>query len=138
MPAMDRSRALRHLIQKSDDALDPAITHHREVRALDRAVDAFGTEPPGEAQIVAVTVRLAEQREAEFREALLHASDHRINAVVTVSAHQRIDVARVAGPVRRQNGTAAVRGLFVPQVDVAGGDGFGFGHDVSPSNVPNE
>jgi 2,4-dienoyl-CoA reductase-like NADH-dependent reductase (Old Yellow Enzyme family) len=135
------SHSLRHLIEKSGDALDPAIANHGKVCSLDRAVDAVGAKAPREADVIAIAVRLAEQREAEFGEALLDAGDHGVDAVMTIATHQRIDVFRIAGPVGREDVAAAVRGFFIPQIDVARGNRMGVGqigsgHGLSPSNGP--
>ena len=72
---------------------------HREVRALDRAVGAVGAESPGEADVVAISVGLADQLKPEIRKALLHAGDQRVDAVMAVAAHQRVDIFRIVGPV---------------------------------------
>ena len=117
------SRALRHLIEKAGDAPDPSVLQHGEIRALDRAVDAVGAEPPGEADMIAKAVGLADQLEFEIRKSLLHAGDQRVDAVMAVARHQRVDISGVAGPVRRQHLAAAARRALVPQIDIADGNG---------------
>src|SRR4051794_26960245 len=97
------SRSLRNSIEESRDALDHAVPQHHEIRPLDRAVNTLGAETPREADLVAIAVRLADQCEAEIRKALLHAGDHGLDAVVPVAAHQRIDIACIAGPVGSEN-----------------------------------
>src|SRR4051812_2957098 len=108
------SRPLRYLIQESRDALDSSIAHHGEVRPLDRAVDTFGTKAPREAKVVAISVRLADQRKAEFGEALLDAGNHGVDAIMAIAAHQRIDVSGIGRPVGGKQFAATVRGFFVP------------------------
>ena len=52
---------MRDLIEKSGDAADTSIADDREIRALDRAVGALRAKPPGEADVVAKAVGLADQ-----------------------------------------------------------------------------
>src|SRR5665647_3656894 len=94
------SSALRHLIEKAGDALDPPVADDRKIGALDRSVGAVGAEAPGEADVLAKTVGAAEQLKAELRKALLHASDEGVDAVVAVAAHQGVDISGIAGPTR--------------------------------------
>ena len=101
---------------------------HGEVRALDRAVDAVGTEAPREADMVAVTIGFADQLEFEIRKTLLHARDQRVNAVMAVAAHQGVDITGVFGPVLAKNLAAAGGGAFVPQIDIAAGNRLCVGH----------
>src|SRR6266702_689378 len=70
-----RSRARRHPIEETGDAADAAAAEHGKIGALDRAVDAVGAKPPAETDMIAVAIRLADQREPEIRKALLHACD---------------------------------------------------------------
>src|SRR5436309_5211196 len=93
------SGALRDLIEKSGDAADASIADDREIRALDRAVGALGAQSPGEADVVAEPVGLADQLEAEIRKALLHAGDQRVDAVMAIARHQRVDIFRILGPM---------------------------------------
>jgi hypothetical protein len=79
------SRARRHLIQEPRDAADTAVAEYGEIRTLDRAVDAVGAESPGEADMVAKAIGLADQLEFEIRKALLHAGDERVDAVMAVA-----------------------------------------------------
>ena len=65
---------------------------HGEIGALDRAVGAIGAEPPRKADVVAKTVGFADQLEFEIRKALLHARYQRVDAVMAITGHQRIDV----------------------------------------------
>src|SRR5579871_1178837 len=76
------SRPLRHLIEKAGDGADAAVLQHGKIRALDRAVSAVGSETPRKAQVVAMAIRLADQREFEVRKFLLHARDQRVDAVM--------------------------------------------------------
>src|SRR5437588_320926 len=62
-PAILPSRPRRHLIEEPGDAADPAVAEHGEIRAFDRAVGAVGTEAPGEADVIAKAVGLADQLE---------------------------------------------------------------------------
>src|SRR6266536_235065 len=82
-----RSRARRHLIEKSRDSLDAPVLQHGEIGALDRAVGAVRAEPPGEADVVAEPVGLADQLELEVRKFLLHACYQRLDAVMAVARH---------------------------------------------------
>src|SRR5437899_365294 len=118
----------RNLIQEPGDAADAAVAEHGEIRALDRAVAAIGTETPGEADVVAKTVGLADQGEPEIRKALLHARDQRVDAVMAVARHQRVDISGIAGPVLAKNFAPAALGPLVPQIDVAAGDLVDVGH----------
>src|SRR6476620_7479015 len=93
------SRARRHRIEESGDAADPATAEHREIGALDRAVRAIGAQPPRKADVVAKAVGFADQLEFEIRKALLHARYQRVDAVMPIAGHQRIDVAGVGCPV---------------------------------------
>jgi hypothetical protein len=124
---------LRHLIEKAGDALDPPVADDRKIRALDRSVGAVGAEAPGEADVVAKTVGAAEQLKPEIRKTLLHAGDQGVDAVVTVAAHQGVDVAGTAGPVFAEDGAAAARRPLVPQLDIAAGNGIDVGHVCAPS-----
>src|SRR5437762_3160163 len=120
----------RHLIQEPGDAADAAVAEHGEIRALDRAVAAVGSEAPGEADVVTKTVGLSDQPEFEIRKALLHTSDERIDAVMAVAGHQRIEVFRIRGPVRRQHLATAGWRALVPQIDVMVGNGVNVGHEA--------
>src|SRR6266581_1393928 len=93
-----RSSARRHLIQKSGDAADSPLLQHGEIRALDRAVDAIRAKAPGETDVVAIAIGLADQPEFEIRKALLDAGDQCVDTVKAVAAHQRVDIFRVGGP----------------------------------------
>src|SRR5690606_24316682 len=97
--AARRLRARRHLIEEAGDVLDATAVQHGEVGALDRTVGAIGAETPREADVVAVAVGLADQGEAEIRKALLHAGYQRVDALMAVAGHQRIDIAGIGGPV---------------------------------------
>src|SRR5205807_2549479 len=118
----------RHLIEEPGDAADAAVAEHGEIRALDRAVATVGAETPGEADVVAKAVRLADQPEFEIRKALLHAGDERIDAVMAVARHQGIDIAGVAGPVLAEDFAATAWRPLFPQIDVAAGDLVDVGH----------
>src|SRR5947208_11725410 len=118
----------RHLIEEPGDAADAAVAEHGKIRALDRAVAAIGAETPAEADVVAEAVGLADQPEFEIRKALLHAGDERIDTVMAIAAHQRIDIAGVAGPVLAEDFAAAAWCPLVPQIDVAVGDLVDVGH----------
>jgi hypothetical protein len=83
--ALHVSGALRDLIEKSGDAANPSIADDGEIRALDWAVGALGAQSPGEADVVAKTVGLADELKAEIRKALLHAGDQCINAVMAIA-----------------------------------------------------
>src|SRR5437868_7819264 len=118
----------RRLIEEPGDAADATVAEHGEIRALDRAVAVVGAQPPGEPDVVAEAVGLADQPELEIRKALLHAGDERIDAVMPVARHQRIDIAGVAGPVLAEDFAAAAWCPLVPQIDVAAGDLVDVGH----------
>src|SRR4029079_14051624 len=87
-----------------------------------------GTEPPGEADVIAKTVGLADQREPEIRKALLHARDQRVDAVVAVAAHQGIDISCVRRPVCGEHLAPALCCALVPQIDIAVSDSRVIGH----------
>src|ERR1700757_1496353 len=133
---MKSSRALRHLIEESGDAANAALLQQGEVSALDRCVGAVRPESPGEADVIAIAVDLADQLEAEIGKALLHAGDQCVDAVVTVAAHQGIDIIRVRRPVGRQHLAAAAWQLLVPELDIAARDSVDIGHLLSPSIKP--
>src|ERR1700682_492564 len=78
-------RVLRDLIEESGHVADSPILEDREIRALDRAVDAVGAKPPGEADVVAISVGLADQPEFEIGKALLHAGNQGVDAVMAVA-----------------------------------------------------
>src|SRR5205814_1955567 len=118
----------RHLVEEPGDAADAAVAQHGEVRALDRAVAAVGSEAPGEADVVAKAVGLADQAEFEIRKALLHARDQRVDAVMAVARHQRVDISGIAGPVLAEDFAPAAWSPLVPQIDVAAGDLVDVGH----------
>ena len=84
---MHWSGALRDLIEKSGDAADTSIADDREIRALDRAVGALGAKSPGETDVVAKAVGLADQLKPEIRKALMHPGDQCVNAVALPHAH---------------------------------------------------
>ena len=89
-----------------------------------------GPSPPGEADVVAEPVRLADQLEPEIRKLLLHARDQRVDAVMAIAGHQRVDISGVAGPVRGQHLAAAASRALIPQIDVADGNGGVVDHDA--------
>src|SRR5215211_6350541 len=60
-----------YLIQEPGDAADAAVAEHGEIRSLDRAVATVRPEAPGEADVIAKAVGLADQPEFEIRKALL-------------------------------------------------------------------
>src|ERR1700722_19606622 len=78
--------------------------------------------------MVAISVGLADQLKPEIRKALLHAGDQGVDAVMAVAAHQGVDVSGVAGPVRGQHLAPAAWRSFVPQLDIAAGNGVDVGH----------
>ena len=59
-----------------------------EVGALQRRVAGLGAEPPGQPDEVAEAVGLADQPEAEVREARLDAGDHRVDAIDYAGGNQ--------------------------------------------------
>src|SRR5713226_7629220 len=126
--ALHPSRALRDLIEKSGDAANPSIADDREIGALDRAVGALRAQPPGEADVVAEAVGLADELKPEIRKALLHAGDQCVNAVMAIPAHQRVDIFRVFGPMLAEDLAPAARRALVPQVDIAAGNRIDVGH----------
>src|SRR5215470_4387661 len=84
--ARPASRALRNLVQEAGDALDAAVlAQHGKIRALDRAVGAVRAEAPGEADMFAKAVGLADQCELEIGEFLLNARDQRVDPVMAVA-----------------------------------------------------
>src|SRR6266576_2747672 len=116
------SGALRDLIEKSGDAADTSIADDGEIRALDRAVGALRAKSPGEADMVAEAVGLADEVEPEIRKALLHPGDQCVNAVVAFACHQRVDVFRILGPMFLKQLAPAARRALVPQIDIAAGN----------------
>ena len=80
--ALPSSRALRDLIEKSGDAADTSVADDGEIRAFYRAVGTLRAKPPGEADMVAKAVGLADQLKPEIRKALLHAGNQLVDAVV--------------------------------------------------------
>jgi len=80
--------------------------------------------------VVAEAVGLADQPELEIRKALLHACNQRVDAVMAVARHQRIDVFRIARPVLRQDFKPALRRPLVPQIDIGLGDRADLGNRV--------
>jgi hypothetical protein len=84
-PNVYSSRALRHLVEEAGDAADPPVLQHREVGALDRAVDTIRAEAPAKAEMIAEAVGLAEQPELEIGKFLLHARDQGLDAVMAVA-----------------------------------------------------
>src|SRR5689334_13749146 len=118
----------RHLVEKPGDAADASVAEDSEIRPLDRAVGAVGTEAPGESEMVAKPVGLADQPESEIRKALLHARDQCVDAVMAVTRHQRVDIACVAGPARGQHFAAAAGSALVPQIDIVAGNRVDIGH----------
>jgi len=62
------------------------------------------------------------------RKALLHPRDQRVDAVMAVTRHQRVDIPGVAGPVRREHFAAAAGRPLVPQVDIVAGNRVDIGH----------
>src|SRR5262249_6240455 len=54
--------------------------------------------------------------------------DQRIDAVMAVARHQRVDVFCVSGPVRGEHLAAAVWGALVPQFNIAVGNLLDVGH----------
>src|SRR6266436_7562505 len=127
------SGALRDLIEKSGDAADTSIADDGEIRALDRAVGALRAKSPGEADVVAKAVGLADQLEPEIRKALLHSGDQSVDAVMAVAAHQRVDIFRIFGPMLAKHLAPAARRAFVPKIDIAAGNRSDVGHLLSPS-----
>src|SRR6185437_1254219 len=132
-----RSSALRDLIEKSGDATDPSIPDDGKIRTFDRTVSAVRAQSPREADVVAISVGLADQLKPEIRKALLDAGDQRVNAVMAVAAHEGVGIFRIAGPVRGQHLAPAAWRSFVPQIDIAAGNGIEVGHLLSPSMVPS-
>ena len=119
--AFSASSAPRYLIEKSGDAPDAPVANDGKIRTLDRTVGALGTQSPGKTDVVAITIGLADQLKPEIRKALLHAGDQRVDTVVAVAAHQRVDVFRIIRPVRGQHFAAATGLTFVPQFDIDSG-----------------
>src|SRR5258708_6015581 len=68
--ALPSSRALRDLIKKSGDAPDTSLADDGEIRAFYRAVGTLRAKPPGEADMVAEAVGLADQVKAEIRKSV--------------------------------------------------------------------
>src|SRR3979411_2249652 len=135
------SSALRDLIEKSGDAPDTSIPDDHEIRAFDRAVDALRAESPREADVGAVSVGLADEPKPEIREALLHAGDQRINAVMAIAAHQRVDIFRIISPMLAEDLAPAAWPSLVPQIYIAAGNSINVGHfslslDFSRSDRP--
>src|SRR5258706_12183730 len=72
--------------------------------------------------MVAKSVRLADQLKPEIRKALLHAGDQRVNAVMAIAAHQRVDISGIISPIRSENLAPAAWCSLVPQIDIAAGN----------------
>src|SRR6202790_482278 len=87
-----------------------------------------GPEAPGEADMFAETVGLAEQGKTEIRKALLHAFDQRVDAVMAIARHQRVDIFCVLGPMLTEDLAPAAWRPFVPQIDIAAGNRVDVGH----------
>src|ERR1700680_1260063 len=87
-----------------------------------------GPEAPGEADMFAETVGLAEQGKTEIRKALLHAFDQRGDAIMAVARHQRVDIFCVAGPMLTEDLAPAAWRPFIPQIDIAAGNRVDVGH----------
>src|ERR1700686_1880999 len=83
--------------------------------------------------MLAESVGLADELKPEIRKLRLHARYQRVDAVVAVAAHQRIDVFRIAGPMLAEHRAPAVRRPLVPQIDIAAGNGIDVGHVLAPS-----
>src|SRR5207248_1083076 len=116
------SGALRDLIEKSGDAPDTSIADDGEIRPLDRAVGALGAQSPGEADVVAKAIGLADELKPEIRKALLHADNQRVDAVVAFACHQRVDIFRILCPMLAEDFAPAARRALVPQIDIAAGN----------------
>ena len=82
-----------------------------------------GPSGPGEANVIAVAVRRADDGEAKAREASVDGADQAVDLGRAAAAHQRVDIARVVGPAFGKAAPAALGVGLVPGVEVAGGDG---------------
>ncbi|VTZ62024.1 hypothetical protein EMEDMD4_320050 [Sinorhizobium medicae] len=113
----------RDLVQKAGHPLQPVALDGGEIRPLDHR-RAVRPEYPGEAYHIREAVRFAIESEAEARELVLDASDHRGDSLAAIALHDRVAVADVGGEGLLDEDVAPSRIGFVPGGDV------GFGNPV--------
>src|SRR5450631_4765889 len=66
---------------------------------------------------------MADECKAKAREALVHTGDQAVDLLEPVAAHQRIDVAGVAGPALAKELPPKLGVGFVPCLQIVAGDG---------------